>query len=119
MILAVLGDFKGEEAKIVINKILVRLQKLVPTSLSLAKYTTQLEVVSNLRNLHQETSNQINNMPVPFDFTITTAYKKGEAKTLVKNIEQLLRNKKLSAQEIADILEVSLDFVVDIQKKIV
>jgi predicted transposase YdaD len=69
-------------------------------------------------------------MPVIFDYTDTPAYlegkakgeargeAKGEARAIARNIERLLRNKKLSPQEIADVFEVSLDLVLEIQQKI-
>jgi transcriptional regulator with XRE-family HTH domain len=43
---------------------------------------------------------------------------KGEAKTLARNVAQLLRNKKLSPEEIADALEISLNYVKEIEKNL-
>ncbi len=80
VILAILGNFHGEEPQTVIEKILQRLQQLAKTQLAVGKYTMQLEVISELRKLRQETKTQIHNMPVVFDYTKTTAYEKGEAK---------------------------------------
>jgi predicted transposase YdaD len=138
VILAILGNFHGEQPETVIEKILLRLQELTPSRLALGKYTTQLNIISKLRKLQKTTLNQINSMPVIFDYTDTPAYLEGEAKgkaegeakgeargeakgkaeTIAQGIERLLRNKKLSPQEIADVFDVSLDLVLEIQQKI-
>jgi predicted transposase/invertase (TIGR01784 family) len=131
VILAILGNFHGEQPEDVIEKILLRLQEMTNSTLALGKYTTQLNIISKLRKLQNTTLNKIKSMPIIFDYTETLAYQEGEAKgeakgkaegeakTLAKNVEQLLRNKKLSPQEIADVLGVTLDYVQNIQQNIV
>jgi len=172
VILAILGNFQNNEPATVIAQILTRLQELVPTTLTFGKYATQLEIISNLRDLKNETLTQLDNMPVIFDITETRAYKtglakgeakglakgeakgeakglakgeaKGEAKGLAKgeakglekglakgeekglakgeekglriSIEKILRKKRLSIEAIADTMDVSVDFVLEIQK---
>ena len=112
VILAILGNFHGEQPATVIEKILQRLRELAPTSLAFGKYTTQLEIISQLRNLRQETLNRINTMPVVFDITQTMGY---EAATKA-NIEKMLSRGKLKPAQIADILEVPLERVLEIQE---
>jgi hypothetical protein len=122
VILAVLGDFHGEKAETVIAQILNRLQQLTSTQLAFGKYATQLEVISELRELRQITKTHINNMPVVFDYTTTTAFEKGEiqgmvkgeAKNQAKTIEKMLR-KGLTPEQIVDILEVEMALVLSIQ----
>lgn len=80
VVLAVLGNFHGEEPATVIERILQRLKELTTTELAFGKYATQLEVISELRKLRKIAKTQINNMPVVFDYTATTAFEKGEAK---------------------------------------
>ena len=80
VILAILGNFHGENASSIIEKILLRLQQLAHTKLALGKYATQLEIISKLRKLEKETKTQVSSMPIVFDITDTTAYTLGEAK---------------------------------------
>jgi hypothetical protein len=121
VILAILGDFQQDGAETVIEKILLRLQQLTSNSLMFGKYATQLEIISQLRNLKDSTQNQIKSMPIVFDITQTLAYAqgetKGEAKTRQKAIENILRKKMLSPAQIADAFSVSLEYVLDIQAK--
>jgi hypothetical protein len=84
VILAILADFHGENPTTVIERILLRLKELTFTELAFGKYATQLEVLSELRELKQITKTQINNMPVVLDYTSTTAFEKGEAKGEIK-----------------------------------
>jgi hypothetical protein len=61
-------------------------------------------------------------MPVIIDYTDDRLYLKGaneaREKTLVENIEKLLKNGKLSPQEIAETLEVPIAKVKEIQARI-
>jgi len=69
-------------------------------------------------------------MPVIFDYTTTTAYKKGEAKGEARgeakgearirrlDIEKMLTKGKLTPKAIAEMLDVPLDFVLEIEKSL-
>ncbi len=107
VILAILGNFHGENPENVIERILLRLKELTKTELAFGKYATQLEVLSELRELKQITKTQINNMPVVFDYTTTTAFEKGETKKRDKMINAMFA-KKFSLDTISDISELSL-----------
>ncbi len=130
VVLAILGNFHQEQPAIVIEQILQRLQSLAPTELAFGKYASQLEIIAQLRNLQKETLTRIKTMPIVFDLTQTLAYEQGEAKGEAKgeargeakimsaNIKSLLTRGKLNPTQIADILDVPIDLVLEIEKSI-
>lgn len=110
VILAILGNFHGENPENVIERILLRLKELTKTELAFGKYATQLEVLSELRELKQITKTQINNMPVVFDYTTTTAFEKGELKSDKKNAFGMLAE-GLTIEAIAHIAKRPLETI--------
>jgi hypothetical protein len=64
IILAILGDFKHENAKVVIAHILNNLRNCVAEISQLQRYFFSLEILSELRNLESETIRQIRDMPI-------------------------------------------------------
>ncbi|NJL12889.1 MAG: hypothetical protein HC913_07760 [Microscillaceae bacterium] len=60
--LAILCNFKKEEAQVVLSKIIQRLQELSKDAMRLQKYIRQLLVWSRLRNLTAFTTQQLQEM---------------------------------------------------------
>lgn len=83
----------------------------------------QLEILSNLRNLQTEIIKQLSTMSIAYDVRTDLRYLQGkeeegeEAKNR-KTIINLLENGLLSVKDIAKIAEVSLEYVLEIQKSV-
>ena len=118
IILAILANFKGESAVSVIRTIVNNLVRHARNNRSLHKYITQLESLSTLRNLQPQTIQQIEAMPLTYDITADIRYQQGvETKTRIM-VAKLLKKNVLSIKEIAELAEVSVDYVIKIQNEL-
>jgi len=77
VVLGVLGDFGGEQAEKVIQKIIAQLRTLIQDQESLQKYCKQLEILSNIRNFQPETIKQLSAMPIMYDLKTDMRYQQG------------------------------------------
>ena len=126
IILAVLCKYEREEAPGIIKQILEKLREKTPNERELHEYVTDLEILSELRNLHAETKIQLEKMPIIYDLRKDSRFKEGKVEGKVEGKEEqarfstigLLKRGILSPVEIAEIQNVSLDFVLKIQKKL-
>lgn len=126
IILGVLADFKGQNSLSVIQSILHNLMKTVRSSRSLRKYCTQLEILSKLRNLQPQTIQQIEAMPITYDITTDIRYQQGIEQGIEqgmslktrKTVEKMLAGNRFSLREIADISDVSIDYVIKVQNEL-
>ncbi|MBP6811019.1 MAG: hypothetical protein KA138_05850 [Saprospiraceae bacterium] len=126
IILGVLADFKGQNSLSVIQSILHNLRKTVRSSRSLRKYCTQLEILSKLRNLQPQTIQQIEAMPITYDITTDIRYQQGIEQGIEqgmslktrKTVEKMLAGNRFSLREIADISDVSIDYVIKVQNEL-
>ncbi len=84
IILAILCDYHGHEPTDVIRKILLRLKELRDRGVRIDRYIRQLEIIANLRNLHEETALQTEQMALTYDLTKDVRYKQGIEKGLQK-----------------------------------
>ncbi|MFP4342473.1 MAG: hypothetical protein ACLFQO_18660, partial [Cyclobacteriaceae bacterium] len=66
-VLSVLANFDRQEASKVLNRILHKLQELSANERLLKKYIKQLEILSHLRNLQEETIKQSEAMAITYD----------------------------------------------------
>lgn len=124
IIMAILANFKRESPDKVIEKVLAKLAETVESRLLLSKYVVPLLVLSNLRNLQSEVNQNIQNMAITADIDLSkdpffkSAIEKGLKQGLEQSITRLLKSKIVSHQQIADIMEVPLSLVVDLQKQL-
>ncbi|NJO00251.1 MAG: hypothetical protein HC880_00040 [Bacteroidia bacterium] len=117
VVLAILGDFKGERAEEVIGKIVKNLQRAADSPAKLQKYARQLAILARLRNLVKETIKIVNTMPIEYDITQDYLYLEGKQEQKQEIIINLLKVGKLSVEEIAMVAQVDVDFVKQIQEK--
>jgi predicted transposase/invertase (TIGR01784 family) len=131
IILAILGNFHGENKSEVVKRILKTLKSKTKNKKKLQKFIFQLEILANLRNLQPEIIKNISNMSIHYDITTDLRYQQGIEQGLEQGIEQgieqgdlrrlkkmvrnLLNKGMLSLQEIAEAAEVDIDFVIAIQ----
>ncbi len=131
VLLAVLGNFGKENPGDVIAAILNKLKQLAENNNLLGKYVNQLNTLSKLRNLQEETLQQIKAMPIHFDITKDVLYNEGIEKGIEKGIEQgieqererqrhqqnekgvlaMLKSGKLTTVEIAHLMEITIEQV--------
>jgi hypothetical protein len=104
----------------VIQQIIKCLKDKTKNKRRLQKYIMQLEILSNLRNLQTEIIKQLSTMSIAYDVRTDFRYlqgkEEGEESKNRKIIISLLENGLLSVKDIAEIAEVSLEFVLNIQK---
>jgi predicted transposase YdaD len=130
IILAILCDFKAEDPINILKKIIQKLQELKQDEITLRKYIRQLFVLSRLRNLTQETQKQIINMGVLYDIAQDYLYQQGIEKGIEKGVEKgvekekkitiikMLKDKSLPIEKIADLMDVNIDYILQIQQEI-
>jgi hypothetical protein len=130
IIMAILGNFHGENKSEVVGKILKTLKSKTKNKKKLQKFIFQLEILANLRNLQPEIINNISNMSIYYDITTDLRYQQGIETGIEQGIEQgalrkarrmiekALLKGNMSLQEIADLAEVNIDFVIKVQNEI-
>ena len=130
IILAVLCKYERKEAPKIIQQILEKLRAKTQNEYELHEYVTDLEILSELRTLQSETKKQIKKMPIVYDLRKDIRFKEGKEEGKVEGKVEgkeeqarfstigLLKRGILSPVEIAEIQDVSLDFVLKIQKNL-
>lgn len=128
VVFAILADFQNEAPEEIIDNILMRLKKLVSGELHLEKYAKQLEVLSKLRNLQTITVQKIALMPIVYDLKTDIRFLQGKDEgKLEGKIEErqnsqmrfcinLLKAKIFPIDQIAQMIEQSTAFVLEVQK---
>jgi hypothetical protein len=115
IILAVLSDFGKEKPENALNQIIQRLSETKTDQTSFQKYLRQLRVLSKLRKLDLKFDDMIQNMAkyidAENDYLVINA-----KKTIVEN---LLRESGLPLDKIAKMVDVTIDFVIGIQQRLI
>jgi hypothetical protein len=117
IILAVLSNFKDKPAKEIIRRILERLQEISNDETKLRKYLRQLGVLSRLRKLLSETIKQVRQMPITYDIKTDFLFQEGARSKTKEIIENMLKAEKLTIEEIASIVGVTVEYVEEIQRE--
>lgn len=133
VVIGILADPEGLDGEQLVRLILERLVKLRGKSSSLRKFINQLKILSLLRNLHDETIKNVRNMVISEEFVKALqkddAFILGEEKGMEKGMEKGklltaivgIRNmtkKGFDANVIAELLEIGLPMVQDIQSQL-
>lgn len=118
VILAILGNFGNDNPQKVVQALLNKLKNLPIETLRREKCVKQLEVLSMLRNLQEEIIKQLSLMPLDYDIEKDLRFKQGIEKGIEKGkieqsvlVIQRMHQRKISTEQIADFLGLSLDFV--------
>lgn len=131
VLLAILSNFKGMSPQKVIHRILDKLQELLKGEHRFGKYLKQLEVLSKLRNLQEETLKQTADMPIVYDLETDIRFMQGEArgeskgeargieKTRVETAKELLFLNVLTILQISQITKLPIERIEAIKKQIV
>ena len=122
VILSILADFENDKAETIITKILEKLKSLATEKIILERSLRQLEIISKLRELQNETVKQIEAMPIIYDLKTDIRYLQGVEAGIKESqksaVTRALMAGKLSLKEIADFLGVTIDFVKEIQSEL-
>ena len=137
-LLAILGDLTGADVDDVIGQIVRVLYKLASGELEREKFLRQLEILSKLRNLQEQTIKQIEIMAVVYDMETDIRFMQGKQKgteeamaSLIRGIQEgrregrqetkreavqgLLKLGVLTVEQIATALDISTEYVLNIQ----
>jgi hypothetical protein len=118
IILAVLCKYERKDAPKIIRQILEKLKTKTQNERELHEYTTDLEILSGLRNLQPETKKQVDKMPIVYDLRKDIRFKEGAREQARTTVIQLLKNGLLSAYTIAEAVNMPHSFVLQIQKEL-
>ena len=130
LILAILCKYEKKDAPEIIHQILEKLLRITENERELYEYTTDLEILSNLRNLQTVTKKQIDKMPITYDLKKDLRYKEGKVEGKIEGkiegemnkariaIINMLKLNTLSIKQIASVLEVPLSFVKKVQAEL-
>lgn len=110
VILAILGDFKGENPERAVRMVLERLKSLPTETLRREKCVKQLEMLSNLRDLQPEIIKQLAAMPFTYDLKKDIRFQQGLEQGQIETIKEMLKD-KFSVEQIAKYVKVTTDFV--------
>ncbi|WP_229313214.1 hypothetical protein [Larkinella terrae] len=126
IVLSILADFQGEAPDKALQQIIHRIEETTTGDLALKRYFNQLRVLAQLRNLEltfKEAMDSIEKfISEERDVLYLRGLDKGEEKakkqTQTKFVTNLLLKTDFSVERIAEITDVSIDFVKAIQQKI-
>lgn len=121
IVLAILSDFRGEQPEEIIRSIILKLIESSKSKADLRKFIQQLHVLSKLRKLDIETTKVANNMPITIDLRDHALYKLGAEESAMQTKRTAIVNmlkKGMPIKDIAEILEVSIDYIIQIQNKL-
>ncbi|PRY42891.1 hypothetical protein CLV58_10420 [Spirosoma oryzae] len=114
VVLAVLTDFRGNDAVEVLTQIVQRINETTESDLSLKRHINQLRILTQLRNLELNLTTVMDSIASFFKEEKDFLYIRGQ-ELIINN---LLMNTDFSAEKIADLTGVSVDFVRTVQRKL-
>ncbi|GAB4025047.1 RpnC/YadD family protein [Spirosoma gilvum] len=120
IVLGVLGDFKGDTPEIAIGHIIQRIEETVIGDFPLMKYFRQLRVLAQLRNLGDHLKDIAMDSIAKFvsvekDAAYMVGFDKGEEQAQIRFVKNLLAKSTFTIEQIADIADVSVEFVQQMQ----
>ncbi|WP_420263798.1 hypothetical protein [Candidatus Magnetominusculus dajiuhuensis] len=98
VIISILCNYQKKGVKIFIREILSRLRELVPEETLRGKYIRQVEVLSQLRDLQGEVSEEAEAMALVYDLERDVRFKQGIEKGIEKGIERGIERGLLEGQ---------------------
>ena len=123
-------DYKKADVGKVIDEIIYKLQQVSKSESELAKSIKQLVVLSRLRKLEVKIEQKVKDMPITYDIKTDGLYnqgimegiQKGREEEREKNrfqmISKALSQRVLTIEQIAEIAEVSIDYVLSVQSEL-
>ena len=131
IILAILANFDNQKPRQVATELLMQLNTIPTETIRKEKCVKQLEILSNLRNLQSIIIELIPKiMALEYDIKKDIRYQqgieqgieigeqKGEQKKTDKGIENALKQDLLNVEQIAELFEVNVEYVLEIKSKL-
>jgi len=122
IMLGILANFGEDAPGKVIESILRHIKSLPLETNRIEKCVKQLEILSKLRNLQREVINKITDMALIYDLKTDLRYLQGREEEKKERIDDILinmlKNTSLSIDEIAKIVNTSVDYVKKIAEKL-
>ncbi|MBF0554027.1 MAG: hypothetical protein HQK96_05640 [Nitrospirae bacterium] len=88
VIISILCNYQKKGVKIFIREILSRLRELVPEETLRGKYIRQVEVLSQLRDLQGEVSEEAEEMALVYDLERDIRFKQGRERGMLEGVEK-------------------------------
>ena len=118
IIMSILVDFPRPEATSVITQVIKNLKRVLGNNPVIERYIKQLLVLARLRNLHQETKQIVEDMPITYDITKDELYLEGIEEGIEKNkitmIKNMLTETNLSIEQVAKVADASIEYVMKV-----
>jgi hypothetical protein len=130
ILLAVLANYPKEQTENILRAVVRKLKAVCKNPAQLSKFLKQLILISRLRKIEDLTIKITEDMPITYDIETDYLYnrgiEKGELKATererhranIKEVKNLLVYTDFSSKKIAEIVEVSIEFVEEIKKLI-
>lgn len=122
IVLSILTEYPEKDTEQVISKIIHKLKEVAPNEAGFKRSLQQLITLSRIRKLEEQTEKQIEAMPITYDIETDYLYKQGIERGVEQNkhltVKKALLKKKLTIEEIAELMEVSIDFVLSVQSEL-
>lgn len=124
ILLAFLGNLEDVPPIQVLRAILEKLKLLVESEGELHRYLKQLQVLSRLRKLEEETKIEITNMPITYDIKTDGLYLEGKIEgkiEMVKNLlnSELFKEGLMNYQQISDASGISVKEIQRLHRNLV
>lgn len=125
IILSILADFKGVNSQHALRRILHRIEETSDTTFTLQRHFNQLRILAQLRNLGIQLKEAMDSIAQYINEEKDALYlrgldkgkAKGEEKANIRFIKSLLTKMSLTAEQVADIVGVSVEFVKQVEQK--
>ncbi|GAB4024654.1 RpnC/YadD family protein [Spirosoma gilvum] len=118
ILLAVLADFNNTNPEKVLKRIIERIEETTEGDFSLMRYFRQLRVLAQLRNLELTLKNTMDSIAKFISEERDVLYLRGFDKGEERIVKNLLTKLSWTAEEIANVAGVSVEFVRDVQQKL-
>ena len=118
IILGILADFSQDKPEKAVKNIIQRIEETTEGDFALSRYFQQLRILAQLRNLDFLIDHLMLSITEFFKEERDPFYIRGEKKAQEKFVSYLLKEGNRTIQQIAEIAEVSIDFVKSIQEKL-
>ena len=126
IILSILTDFKRADAGKVIEQVISKLRHATRSENELRRSIKQLLILSRLRNLEVRTKKKVSDMPITYNIEkdglyregIEKGIKSGAEKKQYRIISNALHQGILTIEQIAEMAEVDIDYVISVQSEL-
>ena len=121
IILSILTDYEKTDVDKVIDEVIYKLQQVSKSESELNKSLKQLLVLSRLRKLEVKIKQKVNDMPITYDIKTDGLYNEGREEGREEKQSQMISKalfqRVLTIEQIAEMAEVSIDYVLSIQSE--